>query len=200
VSINYIKKLISLSNQIVDEIPSFDVIHPKELIPYGLKPHTRSISWLAESVVCQNIKKNITKYSLSFFEEPQTDIGVWDFKLKFKDFGDLIYVNFKVTNVEANRQHNDMSSIKKLINFFQDDKKKNLFYLIFPIKFENNKINFVKNFKCGEYIKMKDFYLNPRNEHIQAYYDVVSVDRTYDEFLSILMDKQRKGKKIFIKE
>jgi len=199
-SINFKEKLISLSNQIVNEIPSFEVIHPKELIPYGLKPHTRSISWLAESVVCQNIKKNKKKYSLSLFEEPQTDIGVWDFKLKFKDLNDLIYVNIKVTNVESNRQRNDMSSIKEFVNFFQDNKKKKLFYLIFPIEFDNNKIKFVKNFQCGEYIKMKDFYLNPRNEHIQAYYDVESVDRTYEDFFKILMEKQGKGKKIFIKE
>lgn len=47
---------------------------------------------------------------------------------------------------------------------------------------------------------MKDFYLNPRNEHIQAYYDVASVERTYEDFFKILMKKQGKGKKIFIKE
>lgn len=198
-TINYADKLISLSNQIVDEVPSFEVIHPKELIPYGLKPHTRSISWLAESVICQNLKKNKEKYSLSFFEEPKSDIGVWDFKIIFKDSKETIYVNFKVTNIKANKQHNDMSSIKKLVNFFEEDKKKKLFYLIFPIEFINNKICFIKKFISGEYIKMKSFYLNPRNEHIQAYYDVENVDRNFEQFYDLLLEKQKKGKKVFLK-
>lgn len=46
---------------------------------------------------------------------------------------------------------------------------------------------------------MKNFYLNPRNEHIQAYYDVENIDRTYEQFYDLLLEKQKKGKKIFLK-
>jgi hypothetical protein len=47
---------------------------------------------------------------------------------------------------------------------------------------------------------MKDFYLNPRNEHLQAFYEVENVDRTYSEFLEIIKTKQKKGNKIFIRD
>ena len=191
--------LIKLSKSFLKDISSFQVVHPNTLIPYGLKPHTRSISWLAESIVSQNIKSKKEKYGVEYFEEPESDIGVWDFKIRFEGSKEMLYVNFKVTNVKANKQHNDMSSIKKLVKFFEDNKKKKLFYLIFPIEFNNNTISFVDNFICGEYIKMKNFYLNPRNEHIQAYYDVENIDRTYEQFYDLLLEKQKKGKKIFLK-
>ena len=51
----YESLLLKLSLKIVNNIKSFEVIHPSTLIPFGLKPHTRSISWLAESIVSQNI-------------------------------------------------------------------------------------------------------------------------------------------------
>ena len=45
---------------------------------------------------------------------------------------------------------------------------------------------------------MKDFYLNPRNEHIQAYYTIENVERTYEEFYQMIINKQSMGNKKFI--
>ena len=44
---------------------------------------------------------------------------------------------------------------------------------------------------------MRDFYLNPRNEHLQAYYDVENIERSYDEFLEIINLNKNKVKKFF---
>ena len=35
---------------------------------------------------------------------------------------------------------------------------------------------------------MKDFYCNPRNEHVQAFYNVEQVDRTCKEFLNLIVE------------
>ena len=196
----YQKLLIDLSKKISNKI-SFEVINPSTLIPYGFRPHTRSISWLAEQVIAQHIKSNIKDYGIENFEESKTDISVYDFIIKFKNNPEKLFVNSKITWIKQKKQRNDMSSIKKLYNFFQNNKKVKLLYLIFPFDFKGklgNKIEFSKEVICGEYIKMKDFYLNPRNEHLQAFYDVENVDRTYEDFLNIILSKQQKGKKKFI--
>ena len=41
--------------RVVQIIPSFDITNP-EILPYGLKPHTRSVSWIAEYVIVQQAK------------------------------------------------------------------------------------------------------------------------------------------------
>ncbi|PKL49378.1 MAG: hypothetical protein CVV39_02955 [Planctomycetes bacterium HGW-Planctomycetes-1] len=40
---------------VVDEIPSFDITDTK-ILPYGLRAHTRSISWIVEQVITQQAK------------------------------------------------------------------------------------------------------------------------------------------------
>jgi len=195
-------ELQKLSRRILNEI-SFEVINPESKIPLGFKKHTRSISWLAEQVITQHLETNQKKYDLEFFETSKTDISVYDFKIKFKDIKELIYVNSKITWIQQKKQRNDMSSIKKLFKFYEEHKNVKLFYLIFPFEYfgpKGNKIKFLENVTCGEYIKMKDFYLNPRNEHLQAFYEVQNVDRTYSEFLEIIKTKQKKGNKIFIRD
>ena len=195
-------ELQKLSRRILNEI-SFEVINPESKIPLGFKKHTRSISWLAEQVITQHLETNQKKYDLEFFETSKTDISVYDFKIKFKDIKELIYVNSKITWMQQKKQRNDMSSIKKLFKFYEEHKNVKLFYLIFPFEYfgpKGNKIKFLENVTCGEYIKMKDFYLNPRNEHLQAFYEVENVDRTYSEFLEIIKTKQKKGNKIFIRD
>tara|TARA_B100000945_G_C20153391_1_gene489610 strand:+ start:38 stop:640 length:603 start_codon:yes stop_codon:yes gene_type:complete len=194
-------RLKNLARKILNEI-SFEVINPESKIPLGFKKHTRSISWLAEQVISQHLMVNKKKYDLEKFEISETDISVFDFKIKFKDFKDIIYVNSKITWVQQKKQRNDMSSIKKLYTFYKENKNAKLFYLIFAFDYfgsKNNEIKFLDNIICGEYIKMKDFYLNPRNEHLQAFYDVENIERSYDEFLEIIKLKQKQGKKIFLK-
>ena len=198
---NVAYRLKNLARKILNEI-SFEVINPESKIPLGFKKHTRSISWLAEQVISQHLMVNKKKYDLEKFEISETDISVFDFKIKFKDFKDIIYVNSKITWVQQKKQRNDMSSIKKLYTFYKENKNAKLFYLIFAFDYfgsKNNKIKFLDNIICGEYIKMKDFYLNPRNEHLQAFYDVENIERSYDEFLEIIKLKQKQGKKIFLK-
>jgi len=189
--------LINLSKQIVDKV-GFDVISPADKIPFGFKKHTRSISWLAEQVVIQHLKSNREKYNIDVIEESDSDINVWDFRIKFNNGQvisnneDLIYVNFKITWSGTKVQSNDMSSIKKLTTFLKENENVKLYYLVFPFDYhgeKNNTIKFTDDVICGEYIKMKDFYCNPRNEHVQAFYNVEQVNRTCKEFLNLIESK-----------
>lgn len=196
-------KLINLSKQILDKV-SFNVISPLDKIPFGFKKHTRSISWLAEQVVVQHLKFNREKYNIDVIEESDSDLNVWDFRMRFKNGqvisnAPLIYVNFKITwcNAKKHSSPNDMSSIKKLKQFLTDNENVKLYYLVFPFDYygpKNNTIKFQDNVKCGEYIKMKDFYYNPRTETIQAHYDVEQVDRSCKDFLNLIENYSRTDK------
>ena len=46
-----------LFSRVVWIIPGFSITGPK-IFPYGLKPHTSSVSWLVEQVVVQQAKYN----------------------------------------------------------------------------------------------------------------------------------------------
>src|SRR3989344_6071494 len=45
-----IKNLEILCKNLLKILPNFDITD-KNILPYGLKPHTRSVSWLVEQVI-----------------------------------------------------------------------------------------------------------------------------------------------------
>ncbi len=45
-------------------LPSFDITNEK-ILPYGLRVHTRSISWLVEQVITQQTKFNSKKLGIA---------------------------------------------------------------------------------------------------------------------------------------
>jgi len=79
-----------------------------------------------------------------------------------------------------------MSSIKKLINFFNEKPNAHLLYAVFPFSFNGTRIVFSGSVLCGYYSMMDDFVLNIRNQHLQAYYDVGQKDRNNQEFINLL--------------
>ncbi len=50
-----LSEMDSLFRKVIEIIPSFDITDPK-VLPYGLKPHTRSVSWIVEQVITQQTK------------------------------------------------------------------------------------------------------------------------------------------------
>jgi hypothetical protein len=65
-----IKKLNKTFKVLVEKVRGFDVVD-KKLLPYGLKPHTRSVSWIAEQVILQQAKTRIKELG---FDE----VVLWD--------------------------------------------------------------------------------------------------------------------------
>ncbi len=57
-TIHDIKYLDGVFSQLLTEILPVFKITDEKILPYGLKSHTRSISWLAEQVITQQTKYN----------------------------------------------------------------------------------------------------------------------------------------------
>ena len=85
--------------KVTEIIPGFNVTDPSAL-PYGLKPHTRSISWIAEQVITQQAKFHSGKLKVQDVNIDMPDtclhacIVIQDDRKKF-------YVNIKITNAET---------------------------------------------------------------------------------------------------
>lgn len=186
------QELEIIFNSFIKRIESFEVLEEK-YIPEGLKPHTRSICWLAEQVILQNIKKFSNELGITQFEYPESDLSSWDVKFRLnaniseKD----IYINIKVTDSTKPIRKNDIASVKSLINFYEKNDDPLIYYVVLRLKFENNIIHFVEPVVVRYYPWVKDFVVNPRNEHLQSIYEVDIKRRSIPEFLKVLKKKAR---------
>lgn len=174
--------------KLLEILPSFNITDRK-ILPYGLKAHTRSVSWLVEQVITQQTKYNAKKLGVDEvnFDFPDTSLHDCEIIVDGKSY----FVNVKIHNVEGKENKNDISAVEKL--YFQYSVNKNyiLIYACFGIKFENIKINFVKDYLEIFSPQFLPIYVNPRNDKIQATYRHDKIYRTRKEFLKMLKEKSK---------
>ncbi|NCG30818.1 MAG: hypothetical protein GWP27_10165, partial [Bacteroidetes bacterium] len=120
-------------------------------------------------------------------EDPDSDISAWDARLHFKgEQHPPIYINIKVSSSKK-RQKNDIASVKKLKQFYDENPNALLFFVVIKFNFDNTWIHFETEPIVQYYPWMKGYYINPRNHHIQATYDCGDEYRTLDEFITDFM-------------
>lgn len=181
--------------RLVQLVPTFKVLD-EAIVPEGLKPHTRSICWLMEQVILQNTKLNAAKWGLKDFEYPPSDISVWDAKFRLVRVPEAgyVFVNVKVGNAAKPSRKNDMGSVKALLNFYESEHDPFLLCAIFKFRFSNVHIVFEGSPLVKNYTWIDEFVVNPRNEHLQAFYECGQTVRTTREFTAEIVRKaQKKG-------
>jgi len=183
---NHSKFLQNKLEELVNDIGEFEILSEK-ILPFGLKPHTRSVCWLAEQVITQNTKVFKEALKINNVFEPISELDVWDYGIDFAEIDEELLINIKITDSTKPRRKNDMSSIKRLVSFFSENPNAHLLYAVFPFEFKKTKIIFSGKVITGYYSMMDDFVLNIRNQHLQAFYDVGQIQRTNSEFVSHLM-------------
>lgn len=169
-------------------LPSFNITD-KKILPYGLKAHTRSVSWLVEQVITQQTKYNAKKLGLNRvnFDFPDTSLRDCEIATNSKNY----FINVKIHNVEGKENKNDIAAVEKLYFQYSVNKNYNLIYACFGIKFENVKITFDKNYLEIFSPQFLPIYVNPRNDKIQASYQHNKIHRTRKEFLKMLKEKSK---------
>ena len=188
---NHSKFLRQKLEKLIAEISDFEVLNEK-ILPFGLKPHTRSVCWLAEQVITQNTMVRKDALRINEVIEPISELDVWDYGIDFEEINETLLINIKITDTAKKRRKNDMSSIKRLVNFFSKNPNAHLLYAVFPFRFEDTKIIFSGDVLTGYYSMMNDFVLNKRNQHLQAFYDVGQTNRTNAEFINFLIKEAHK--------
>ena len=101
----------TLFRKVIKIISSFDITNPK-ILPYGLKPHTRSVSWIVEQVITQQAKYNRKKLNIQDIDIDLPDTCLHDCVIK-KD-GKTYFVNIKITNAKGRQNKNDIAAVEKL--------------------------------------------------------------------------------------
>jgi hypothetical protein len=174
--------------RLIATLPSFNITD-KDILPYGLKPHTRSVSWLIEQVITQQTKYRAKQLGLDDvnFDMPDTCLHDCEIKIAKK----IYYVNVKIHNVAMRENKNDIAAVEKLYMQYTANPSYNLIYACFGIAFKNINIKFDPGYLrlfCPQFLPI---YVNPRNDKIQAYYHHEPVYRTRKQFLKLLRDSSK---------
>jgi len=178
-----IKYLEKLFQYLLGILPNFNITDSK-ILPYGLKPHTRSVSWLVEQVIVQQTKFRAKELGIDDvnFDLPDTCLHDCEIYASEKKF----YVNIKVHNVDGKENKNDISAVEKLYFQYVTNPEYDLIYVCFGIKFENVKVHFSKDYLVLFSPQFMPIYVNPRNDKIQATYHHDTILRTRRDFLELL--------------
>lgn len=175
-----IKKLSVGFYNCIKKINEFEILD-EQLVPEGLKPHTRSIAWLVEQVVVQGIRKYIHLTEFDNVIANESDIELHDCTVKIGN-NDLL-VNIKVTNIDNSHSRNDINKAYKIFKAFSENPDKRLYYVVIKLSFNNTKIKFMDNPIVFYIPWIHDVYVNPSNHHLQASYYLPQTIRTVKQFV-----------------
>ncbi|MEM3883390.1 MAG: hypothetical protein QXT94_00450 [Methanothrix sp.] len=191
--LNDIEFLRNVYTKLITLLPAFDVTD-KSVLPYGLKPHTRSVSWLVEQVITQQTKYHKKELGLDDvdFNMPDTSLHDCVIHVGKKNY----FVNVKIHNTGGQENKNDIAAVEKLYMQYAANPSYNLIYACFGISFTGIRINFSKNYLEIFSPQFLPIYVNPRNDKIQAFYKHEPQIRTRTEFLEEL---KKNSKSIILK-
>ncbi len=176
-------KVESIFLKVINILPSFDVTDEK-VLPYGLRPHTRSISWIAEQVITQQAKYHKKKLGLDEVDIDMPDTCLHDCIIYVKQ--KRFFVNVKIHNIEGRSNKNDIAAVEKLYMQYNENQEYRLIYCCFGVKFRGVKVSFSRDYMQAFSPQFLPIYVNPRNDKIQAYYKHEPIFRSRKEFLNLL--------------
>lgn len=172
----------------VNFIPSFNITDEK-ILPYGLRAHTRSISWIVEQVITQQARFHAQEIGVTDVDFNMPDTCLHDCII---DVGkNRYFVNVKIHNVGGRHNKNDISAVEKLYMQYNANPNYRLVYVCFGIKFQNLTISFDKESVHAFSPQFLPVYVNPRNDKIQAFYHHTQIYRTRKDFLRLLRENSR---------
>jgi hypothetical protein len=183
--INFVE---SVYKKLLHLLPSFEIANINYL-PYGLKPHTRSVSWIVEQVITQQTKFHQRALGLTHVEFDLPDTCLHDCVLSVGQ--KKYYVNIKIHNMDGKDTRNDIAAVEKLYIQYRSQPDYDLIYACFGIRFAQHSINFDVDYLKLFSPQFLPVYVNPRNDKIQALYHHNAIYRTRKEFLDLLVQHSK---------
>ena len=179
--------------RIITLLPKFDIAD-KTVLPYGLKPHTRSVSWIVEQVIVQQAKFRKDELGLDEVSFDMPDTCLHDCVI-LKD-GQKYFVNVKIHNIDGKENKNDISAVEKLYFQYSANPDYDLVFACVGVSFKENSIFFDQNYLEIFSAQFLPIYVNPRNDKIQAKYNHKMEIRSRKDFLKLL---KKNSKSIILK-
>jgi hypothetical protein len=179
----------STIDAVLRQIGSFHIIDNSSLLPEGLKPIARSVSWLIEQIVVQNLRKNKDLLNLEFVLDPPDNVSQYDCRLKYKNESTIYYLNIKTSLTQTiHKSRFDVSKAPKLIKFYKDVPDLNLILAVIKIDLEDTRVSFRKSI-IFNVAWIPDIYYNRANHNLQSCCDGSQAVRANSEFIKLLEDK-----------
>ena len=180
-----------LFRKLIENLAGFEIASEAAL-PFGLKEHTRSVSWIAEQVVTQNLAKIKSELGLKKVEYHLKDTSLHDCEVRTA--ANTFYINVKMHNMEGGDDRNDIAAAQKLLTAYKSKPAFNLIYCCVGIRFKGCKVSFDSSYMkvfSAQFLP-SGIYINPANAKLQATYSHKSEIRSRKDFIKLLESKVAK--------
>jgi hypothetical protein len=187
----YRVKLENCLNILKNKIEKIQIGSSKQF-PFGWRKAAkgRTVWRIVEEAINQNLEKYHEELGIASIEPSDSEVSVYDTKIKFIGDKDFIYTNIKSAVLGGRTNKDDISKANGLQNFFQQDVDRQLFISTFVIRFDDEMTISLTDCHVMPIMWLPDIYVNPSNNgNLQSskYKDVKdAVRRTNDEFFSEL--------------
>lgn len=184
-----LREMRNFFGEVVQIIPKFRLTS-RRILPYGLKPHTRSVSWIVEQVIAQQAKYNRRTLGVNDVEIDLPDTCLHDCEV-VKNSRKKYYVNIKITNVKVRPSKSDIAAVEKLYMQYKANPDYRLIYVVFGFSFSNITVSLDRSAVHVFSPQFLPIYVNPRNDKLQAHYRSARQVRSRSEFLNLLQKESR---------
>lgn len=174
----------SVFDRLLQVLPSFEIASGQDL-PFGLKPHTRSVSWIVEQVITQQARFHSANLGLTdvIFDLPDASLHNCILAVGRKQY----WINVKIHDMGKRHNKSDIAAVEKLFKQYRDSPKYELIYVCFGFNFDRNSIVFDPNYLQVFSPQFMPIYVNPRNDKLQALYNHQPIARTRADFLDLIV-------------
>ena len=169
----------------VNLIPLFNITDSK-VLPYGLRAHTRSISWIVEQVITQQAKFHAQEVGITDLDFNMPDTCLHDCIIETGE--NRYFVNVKIHNVDGKKNKNNTSAVAKLFMQYDSNPNYRLIYVCFGIRFQNQIVSFDRKSVNTFSPQFLPVSVNPKSDKLQAYYQHTPIYRTRKEFMRLLCE------------
>lgn len=188
------ERILQVKNSItcvLENIGDFKIFN-ETLVPEGLKPIARSISWLVEQVVIQNLTVYKRTCGIEAIRDPPHNLTQYDCILNLAGEDSDYFVNIK-TSLARTRSSGraDISKAEKLIRLYEENPDLILLVAIVKVEMDGVYIR-PRNVILFNVAWTPDIYYNRANHNLQSISNGTQQPRTNQEFideLKSLMDE-----------
>ena len=187
----YRAKLETCLNLLKDKIGVIQ-IGSSQQFPFGWRKAAkgRTVWRIVEEAINQNLERFHEELGISEIEPSDSEVSVYDTKIKFQGDTGFIYTNIKSAVLGGRTNKDDISKAEGLRKFFEEDLDRQLFVSTFVIRFDDEMTITLTDCHVMPIMWLPDIYVNPSNNgNLQSskYKDVNEATiRTNTEFFDEL--------------
>jgi len=170
---------------VMAKIDAFKLLD-ESVVPEGLKQIARSMSWLIEQIIVQNIRKHKDACGITSVDNPPHGLAQYDCVLHFKDEPQEYLVNIKTSlSITQTGGKSDISKGPKLVELYESNPNAVLIVAIVKVTLEGVVVTF-DDLILFNVAWTPDPYYNRANHNLQSICNGTQTRRTNQAFVEIL--------------